>query len=375
MSASDRQTFMCARLRSVVLAHSGALRVGVVLVWLSLAFPMRPVLVLGQTPALGESPGVAIDRADTLIRQGKTGEAIAVLDPLARKKPSIPGVETLLGKAYFTSKTYQQAILHLQRAMEQAPEDWESMQLLALSYYALGKCQETVPLLEKVSPHLPQGQADAPYILGVCYARTQQRENARKAFAEMFGVSPESPMAHLMLAKMLVRLQLEDQAPPEIEKALALEARLPMAHFLLGEIWLYKMDPQRALPEFQKELAINPSVWLVYWRLGDTYMRLKQYDEAEKALKQALWLNESFTGSYIMLGQIELQKGDPELARGFLERAVKLDPQNYYAHYALGRSYQKLGRTDDANREFVLQRSLRTEKHTAEEDTMEQMTH
>jgi Tfp pilus assembly protein PilF len=54
---------------------------------------------------------------------------------------------------------------------------------------------------------------------------------------------------------------------------------------------------------------------------------------------------------------------------------VKLDPQNYYAHYALGRSYQKLGRTDDANREFALQRSLRAEKHTAEEDTMEQMTH
>ena len=76
-----------------------------------------------------------------------------------------------------------------------------------------------------------------------------------------------------------------------------------------------------------------------------------------------------------VLAVIELQKGDPELARGFLERAVKLDPQNYYAHYALGRSYQKLGRTDDANREFALQRSLRAEKHTAEEDTMEQMAH
>jgi tetratricopeptide (TPR) repeat protein len=316
-----------------------------------------------------------MDRADQLIKQGKTQEAIALLDPLAQKEPSLPGVETLLGRAYFTGKAYQQAIQHLQLAIAHAPEDWESLQLLALSYYGLGKCQETVPLLEKVRPHLPQGQADAPYILGVCYARIGQSENARRAFAEMFGVSPDSPMAHLMLAKMLVRLQLEDQSPPEIEKALALDPRLPMAHFLLGEIWLYKMDAQHALPEFQKELEINPSVWLVYWRLGDTYMRLKQFDLAEKALKQALWLNESFTGSYLMLGQIELQKGDPELARGFLERAVKLDPQNYYAHYALGRSYQKLGRTDDANREFALQRSLRTEKHTAEEDTMEQMAH
>jgi tetratricopeptide (TPR) repeat protein len=316
-----------------------------------------------------------MDRADSLIREGKTAEALAVLEPLAQSEPGTPGVERLLGRAYFTGKTYPQAVLHLQLAGKQAPDDWESMQLLALTYYALGKCDETTPLLEKVSPHLPQGQADAPYILGVCYARTQQWEKARKAFAEMFGVSADSPMAHLMLAKMMVRLQLEEQAPAEIEKALALDPRLPMAHFLMGEILLYKSDAPRALVEFQKELAINPTVWLVYWRLGDSYMRLRQYDEAEKALKQALWLNDSFTGAYLMLGEIELQKGDFELARGFLERAAKLDPRNYYVHYSLGRAYQKLGRTDDANREFALQRSLSAEKRTLEEDTMEQRTH
>jgi tetratricopeptide (TPR) repeat protein len=209
---------------------------------------MWPPRSLGQTPPREESPSVKMDRADKLIQQGKTAEAIALLEPLAQKPLPVAGVETLLGRAYFTSKEYQQAILHLQRAAQQRPDDWESIQLLALSYYAQGKCPETLPLLERVSPHLPQGQADAPYILGVCYARTQQWEHARKAFAGMFGVSPESPVAHLMLAKMLVRLQLEDQAPREIEAALAQDPRLPMAHFLQGEIWLYKMNAQRALP-------------------------------------------------------------------------------------------------------------------------------
>ena len=346
---------------------------GALLVSTLLLSAMLPCL--GQTTGAAESPREAMDRADTLIRQGKTADAVAILTPLAQLQPSIAGVEKLLGRAYFTNKTYQPAILHLQLAIQQAPEDWESIQLLALTYYALGKCQETLPLLEKVNAHLPQGQADAPYILGVCYARTQQWDNARAHFAEMFGVAAESPMAHLMLAKMMVRLHLEEQAPPEIEKALVLDPRLPMAHFLLGEILLYQGDAAHALAEFQKELAINPSVWLVYWRLGDSYMHLRRYDEAEKALKQALWLNDSFTGSYLMLGEIELQKGDPELARGFLERAAKLDPGNYYVHYSLGRAYQKLGRTEEANREFVLQRSLSAERHSAEEETMEQRTH
>jgi tetratricopeptide (TPR) repeat protein len=328
---------------------------------------------LSQTSAPKVAVTAVMSQADQLIKQGKPADAIVLLQPLIEERPTTPGLERLMGNANFTSKNYRQAILHLNLAMQQAPEDWEAMQLLALSYYASGQYQQAIPLLTQVAPHLPKGLADTPYLLGVCYARTQQWDHARESFAGMFGVSPESPIAHFMLAKMLVRLQLEDEAPPELRKALALDARLPMAHFLQGEIYLYKNDAEHALAEFESELGINPSVWLVYWRLGDTYMRLRRYDEAEKALKQALWLNESFTGSYLMLGEIELQRGDAELARGFLERAAKLDPRNYYVHYALGRAYQKLGRSQDADREFTLQRSMTAEKHAVEEDTMEQM--
>jgi Tfp pilus assembly protein PilF len=57
-------------------------------------------------------------------------------------------------------------------------------------------------------------------------------------------------------------------------------------------------------------------------------------------LKEAIWLNESSSGAYILLGQIQLKKGDAGLAAGFLERALKLDPQNYYVHYFLAKAYQ-----------------------------------
>ena len=160
------------------------------------------------------------------------------------------------------------------------------MQLLALSYYGLGQCGSTIPLLEQVSPHLPAGQADAPYILGSCYARTQQMDKARQAFAAMFGTQPDSAMAHFMLAKMLVRLNLEDQAGPEIERALSHRSPsphgpLPFRRDLCSTSRMYRA---RWL-SFRRSLEINPSVWLVYWRLGDSYMRLRRYDEAEKGVE------------------------------------------------------------------------------------------
>src|ERR1700730_12520766 len=104
MAAGYQKRFICTR---------GALRAGVLLLGASLSFLMLVPSALGQTPPWDESPSTRIDQADKLIRQGKTTEAIALLDPLAQKKPPVPGVETLLGRAYFTNQTYQQAILHL----------------------------------------------------------------------------------------------------------------------------------------------------------------------------------------------------------------------------------------------------------------------
>jgi len=152
---------------------------------------------------------------------------------------------------------------------------------------------------------------------------------------------------------------------------LHLDPRLPMAHFLLGEIELYKGKSQDAVNEFQKELAINPTVWLVYWRLGDAYVRLDKYDEAEKVLKESIWLNDSSSGAYILLGEIALKREDSSLAAGFLERALKLDPQNFYVHYFLAKAYQNLGRATEAAQHFEISKSLRSDQHNDERNLLQ----
>ena len=319
-----------------------------------------------QAPATTPASQSPLAQAENLLVQGKANEALSLLQELATRDPKTPGLEAKLGKAYFQSRQFSQAILHLQAALEQNPDDLESTQILALCYYGSGHYQQALPLLEKVGSQLPKDNADGPYLLGICYIMTQQLDNARKTFAQMFSVSPHGAMAYLMLGKIMVRQKLEDRAASQVELALQLDPRLPMAHFLLGEIDLYQGALQAAVAEFEKELAINPTVWLVYWRLGDAYVRLGNYDQAERVLKEAIWLNESSSGAYILLGEIQLKKGDSGLAAGFLERALKLDPQNYYVHYFLARAYQNLGRTVEANQHLEISKSLRNQKYDDE---------
>jgi tetratricopeptide (TPR) repeat protein len=328
-------------------------------------------LVLSQSqvarPEPAAKPNVA--EAQTLLKQGKTDEALKLLGGLATGEPEAAGLETALGTAYFQSHKFPQAIEHLSKALKQNPDDLQATQVLALSFYGSGDFAKAAPLLEKLGPRLPLSNPDGPYLLGICYIMTGRSDDARRALAQLFRVPPESAMAYLMLGKMLVRQKMEDRAVPQIEKAIQVDPRLAMAHFLLGEIDLYKEDPQHAVEEFQKELAINPTVWLVYWRLGDAYFRLERLDEAESVLKQSIWLNESSSGSFILLGRIALKRNDASLASGFLEHALKLDPQNYYVHYFLGRAYQSLGRTAEATQHFEASKSLRSDRQ-AEERSM-----
>jgi tetratricopeptide (TPR) repeat protein len=341
--------------------------------WLVIAFLLTVLssAARGQESSSPLEPKAALAQSETLLRQGKPNEALALLNDVLAREPATPGLEAKLGKAYFETRRFPQAIAHLKIALQQGPEDAESTQLLALSYYGSGDYARSLPLLEQLGPQLPASNADGPYLLGICYIMTQRWDDARKTFAKMFSVSPESAMAYLMLGKILVRQKLEDRAVPQIEKALELDARLAMAHFLLGEIDLFEDNAAAAIAEFQKELEINPTVWLVYWRLGDAYVRLEKYDEAEKVLKEAIWLNESSSGAYILLGEIALKRNDPGLAVGFLERALKLDPQNYYVHYFLAKAYQSLGRTADASRHFEISKSLRNEKHDEERNMLQ----
>ncbi len=332
--------------------------------------------MLGWTQQAREHPSAErdLDRAEALIGRGKLDEAIGLLEDLQRKEPKPAGLEAKLGKAYYKKRNLQRAIAHLRIALQQDPQDRETTQLLGLSLYSVGQLDQAIPFLEKLQSLHPEAEFDGLYLLGVCYLRTQQVDKARAAFGRMFSAPPDSATTHLLLAQMMVRQHLEDKAIPELEKAVSLDPHLPMVHFLLGEIYLYKSDPQRALEEFKKELEVNPTVWLVYWRLGDAYARLEKYNEAEEALKESIWLNETFTGSYVLLGQIELKKGDLELGIGFLERALKLDPQNYLAHYSLAKAYQQAGRMDEANRHFDLARSLRTEKNSEEQQFFQETT-
>jgi tetratricopeptide (TPR) repeat protein len=317
-----------------------------------------PQQIKAPQPKPTVSADSAFAAARRLAQQGKFDDALAQLRALAAKQPDAKGLAHELGIVYYKKGDYLKAVASFQNALGEDPADGEATQLLGLSYYLAGRPADAIAPLEKVQAWYPSANVDAAYILGICYMQTKDYLDARKAFARMFAVPPDSAASYLFTARMMLRFDFDTVAEEHARKAVELDPKLPLAHSLLGEIYLYKSRIPEATAEFQKELELNPGDAAVYYKLADAYTRAQKYEDAEKLLQRSIWLDSSSTGPYILMGKVLERKGESALAARALERAIAMDPNNPIAHHLLGLAYRDLGQTEDADRELKLSEQL-----------------
>jgi tetratricopeptide (TPR) repeat protein len=309
-----------------------------------------------------QKPAKSVGAARRLLEQGKTDDALAMLEGIATADPSAKGISREIGIAQYRKGDFLKAVASFKKALEENPGDNEAVQLIGLSYYLAGRPGEAIGPLEKVQTWYPSANVDAAYILGICYMQTKDYPRARKAFAGMFGVPADSAASYVLAARMLFRHDFAPVAEEYASKAVELDPKLPLAHMLLGEIYLYESRPEEAIGQFQKELELNPGEAAVYYKLADAYTRMQKYEEAEKLLQRSIWLDATSTGPYILMGKVLQRKGETALAVRALQRALAMDPNNPIPHHLLGQAYRELGNTEEANRELKLAEQLQVKQ-------------
>jgi len=307
-----------------------------------------------SAPVVPASPNIkeTLAAAQQKLEHGEPQAAVAMLEQLAAGGESPKGVQHELGIAYYRTGKLLSAEKAFAQAMSEDPNDMESVQMRGLSLYRLGRPAAAIPFLERVRQWTPHANADANYVLGLCYLNSQRFDDARAAFANQFAVPANSGPAYLLLGKMLMQANLPEAATESAKKALELTPKLPLAHFMLGEFYLFKSDTEQALREFEQEREISPANPAVYDRLGDVYTRTGQYQQAQEALAKALSLDTSSTGPFIQMGKVLLRRNDPQTSLLYLQHAEKMDPENYITHTLLGQAYRSLGREEEAKKEI-----------------------
>jgi len=304
--------------------------------------------------ASSDTPQQSLAHAHALLQDGNVAGAMTILQQLEGIQPPVKGLQHELGIAYYRTSKLPEAQQAFAAAIQENPEDKESVQMEGLTLYRMGQPAKAISYLERVREWMPNADADSNYVLGLCYMDARRYDDARGAFAKEFNVDPNSASAYLLLGNMLMRANLPELAAGQAQKALLIDPKLPLAHFMLGEVYLNKSDVANATAEFEQERRLNPGYPATYDRLGDLYTRVGKLEEAQQALTKALSLDTSSTGPFIQMGKVLLHRGDPVTAIMYLRHAEKMDPSNFITHTLLAQAYRKTGHEDESKRETDL---------------------
>ncbi len=178
---------------------------------------------------------------------------------------------------------------------------------------------------------------------------------------ELMNVAPDSPLVIELNAENFEKQRDLAKAIAEYRILLQRAPNRPGIHYRIGGLLLAlpasESNAQEARREFEAELKMNPQSAGAEFYLGELDRQESRPAEAIGHYTRATQINPDFGEAFFGLGRILLDSGKISDAVPPLQSAVKLAPDNPTAHLALATAYQRLGRKDDAAREFALQKS------------------
>jgi Flp pilus assembly protein TadD len=127
----------------------------------------------------------------------------------------------------------------------------------------------------------------------------------------------------------------------------------------LGRLELLGRNDADAIRLLERALQLNPSDAESTYQLGVLYDRNGRSPEGVRMLRRAIALRAKYPDPHYQIGRIALEHEDYATALKELEEARRLLPDQEAIRLALGRTYQALGRTDEAKAEFAEVRRLK----------------
>jgi tetratricopeptide (TPR) repeat protein len=106
-----------------------------------------------------------------------------------------------------------------------------------------------------------------------------------------------------------------------------------------GEKKLYSdKNPQAGLADFQQAVAIAPGFYEAYYQIGMAYLSLGTREEAEKSFRKSIEVsNDKYGEPVIGLASLLIDSGDVAQSEKMIRHGLELSPNDWFAHYQLGR--------------------------------------
>lgn len=298
-----------------------------------------------------------------LLRAGRYDEAVAAYEAAFKLDSKLTPVLLNLGIAHFQKGQFAKAVDTLDRFLQEHPDHLQAQQLAGMSLVELGKDADAIARLE---PALPQMRdAAALYSLGLAYLRLRRPE-AAEVQARLATNENGEILAQLLKGQIDLEALEYEKAASELQAAADRAPDLPRVHVSLGIAQMKVGQTEAARLSFEQELKRAPDDFLTLYSLALLLEQQGQLAPARQQIESALKQEPESPEAGALLGRILLAQNQAAEAVRVLQQVVAKRPTDDQTRYLLARAYQKLGRRQDAAREFAEVARLKSEKRDRE---------
>lgn len=295
------------------------------------------------------------------VDRGDLKSAIENFSAAVDKDPSLYGAWQDLGLAHVRLNDWEKAVRAFSELAGRQQNSVEAAYLHALALYNARRV-DAAEAEARRALRLNPGFADAHTLLGIILAsRGNVNEEALEFLTQAVALEPKNFDAHFYLGRVRYVLGVYGTALEHLRQAVALNPGSVEARFFLGTVLEKNGDNEQALEQYRRIVELDEKSFYGQVGLGALYVKQGRLDEAVAALGRALELSpDSFEANWA-LGRAYLLQEKFEEAGKVLKRAVELQPARTDARYQFAIALRRLGRTEEAKKEFDLVEKLNRE--------------
>jgi tetratricopeptide (TPR) repeat protein len=273
---------------------------------------------------------------------GQIGDAFPPLRRFSEANPTDLEVRQKLGAIYLMGRAPDKAMEQAEAILAQNPLDVDALLLLAESSDTPEEIQGSIARLEQNRAALahPDRVARA---LGVLYARNQDLPKAEEEFKKAVLSKPDSPEGHLALARLHLGRREFPEAEKEFKAAADLTPSGSFARLQLADFYLLTRRTDDAVKVLDQITAEAPDAFPAWLRLGEVAYEQGKLDQAQKAVDLVLGKSADDASALALQTRLHLAARDSAKALGSAQKAVKAQPSNGLAHYALALAHAASG--------------------------------
>jgi len=290
---------------------------------------LAPVIFLGILLGACESttsPAEHLQRARQHLQEDRINEGIIELKNALQKDPENAETRWMLGKAFLEKSDGAEALAHLEKARDLGFNDPELQPAILRSL--LLKREYLPVLLDTPRPDDAGASAELLAIRAEAWLGQGKVEEAKTTFARALELDSGSVPALLGSARTAVALQNYAAATAFLDRVEDIDDSNFRLWVLRGQVALLTGKLKEA--EAAYTTAIPLSTFDVAGQLGlaRTYMAADNYAAAEKQLRELGREYPNLVAGKILLGQLELQRGNTDKAKDILLKVLTVAPDN-----------------------------------------------